>query len=607
MRKNGEFILAIICGILLALAWGWDSPILYVLSSMIGAIYKGKEALQVAKEEKKLDVNFLMLLAATGAISIGYWLEGNLLIFIFAMSGALESLTLAKSERDLSALLEMQPNEATRLSSDGEEIIELDQIQIGDRLLVRPNERVPMDGKVEKGRSEVNQASITGESVPKETAVGDEVYAGTLNGSGALEIKVTKLYEDTTFQKIIRLVEQVKHEVPKSQQKIERWEQWYVYGVLLITTLIGLYPLFGGGWSWDVAFYRAMIFLVVASPCAVVASIMPALLSATSRSANTGVLLKNGRILESLSQLKAIAIDKTGTLTKGELSVVRVMQEGDTEYFWQAVGAIEQLSNHPVAKALTSYASRQAIWVETVEDLQSNTGVGIEAIYQGKTWKIQKASAFAEVTEEWSRFVEEEATLGRTVLLVEQGGKIIGAISLEDEIREKARELIAGLKKMGIVPILLSGDQEIAATKMGHRLGIEETYGNLLPEEKMAKIGELKERYRTVAMLGDGVNDAPALALADVGIAMGQTGTDAALETADVILMKDQLPLVLQVIQTGQKVRKVVRQNLVFASLVILCLMISNFGEAITLPIGVIGHEGSTILVILNGLRLLRP
>lgn len=606
MRKNGELILAIICGVLLALAWGWDSWLLYALSSMIGAIYKGKEAIQVAREEKKLDVNFLMLLAATGAISIGYWLEGNLLIFIFAMSGALESLTLAKSERDLSALLEMQPNEATRLTLDGEEIIKLDQIKIGDHLLVRPNERIPMDGTVLKGRSEVNQASITGESVPKETTVGEEVYAGTLNGSGALEIKVTKLYKDTTFQKIIRLVEQVKQEVPKGQQKIDKWEQWYVYGVLFITTLIGLFPLFGGEWSWEVAFYRAMIFLVVASPCAVVASIMPALLSAMSRSANAGMLLKNGRVLESLSQLKAIAIDKTGTLTKGELSVVRVMQEGDPDHFWQAVGAIEQLSNHPVAKALTSYASSRVHWDVIAEELQSNTGVGVEAVYQGQVWKIQKASAFTEVPVQWSQFIEEEAACGRTVLLVERVEKIIGGISLEDEIREEASELIDGLKKIGVVPVLLSGDQEVAATMMGDRLGIAETYGNLLPEEKMTKIGELKERYRTVAMLGDGVNDAPALALAEVGIAMGQTGTDAALETADVILMKDQLPLVLQVIQTGKKVRKVVKQNLVFASFVIILLMISNFGGAITLPIGVVGHEGSTILVILNGLRLLR-
>lgn len=588
------------------------SVFFYILAYVIGGYFKAKEGITDTIHNKTLNVELLMVLAALGSAIIGYWEEGAILIFIFALSGALETYTMSKSRKEISALMSLQPEEAW-LIKDGKEVkVAVEKLQVGDHIFVKPGERIPADGCVIKGRTSVDQAAITGESIPVGKGLNDDVFAGTVNISGSITVEITKPSSETLFQKIITLVQNAESQKSPSQQFIDRFEGTYVKLVLAIVSLMLFLPHYIFGWSWNETFYRAMVLLVVASPCAVVASIMPATLSAISNGARKGILFKGGSHLESLGNLRAIAFDKTGTLTQGKPEVSHYLVKPDLEdekqKILQIVAAIEKHSNHPLAQAIVRFATTKNQYVPfELDSIEDVSGWGVKAFLNGETWKIGKRSFMdgniEEVIDEKQRsFLEEQ---GNTIVYIEKDQQVVAAFALKDIVREESKQAITNLQALGIEPIMLTGDNANTAKAIASEVGISHYIYECLPENKANEIRAIKEKYGLTAMVGDGINDAPALATADIGMAMGE-GTDAALETADVVLMKNDLTKISQAIHLSKRMNRIIKQNLVFSISVIILLVMSNFFQSIDLPLGVIGHEGSTILVILNGLRLLK-
>jgi Cd2+/Zn2+-exporting ATPase len=617
LKTHIELVFAIVSGLLIFAGWlllKFDSSTIaapiFVLAFLIGGYFKAKEGLEDTIAEKELNVEMLMIIAAIGAAIIGYWMEGAILIFIFALSGALETYTMNRSQKEISALMGIQPEEAVRIQGDSEERIHISKVEIGDHLLVKPGERIPSDGKIVSGESAIDEAAITGESIPLEKQKGDTVYAGTMNVNGSIVLEVTKPASETLFQKIINLVQNAQSEKSPSQQFMERFEGPYVKIVLLVVGLMMILPHFLLGWSWNETFYRAMILLVVASPCALVASIMPATLSAISNGARKGILFKGGVHLENLSHLKAIAFDKTGTLTKGkpEVTDVLVREDIDKKDFLFSVGSIESYSNHPLAQAITAYARKNSEQpLQRPEQLDDKAGWGVTGTIHQKKWMVGKAEFVGkDAALSFSNGAAEAlAREGKTVVYVKDENGIVGLIALKDVIRKETVEAIKRLQALDVQAIMLTGDSRSTAAAIASEAAIERYIAECLPEKKVESVKELKGEYSSVAMVGDGINDAPALATANVGIAMGE-GTDVALETADVVLMKNDLLKISEAIELSKRMNRIIKQNVIFSITVIMFLICSNFFQAIDLPFGVIGHEGSTILVILNGLRLLR-
>ncbi|NOU80202.1 cadmium-translocating P-type ATPase [Paenibacillus sp. LMG 31459] len=622
MISNTEMQAALGSGLMMLIAWaasGWSetiSVILYVISYSIGGWIKAKEGVETLVKERDLDVNLLMIAAALGAASIGYWNEGAMLIFIFALSGALESYTMERSKKDISSLLALKPATAVRIEQGAMNEVAIDLLAIGDLLLVRPGELIPADGKVCRGESSVNQASITGESLPVDKAAGSEVFAGTVNGEGPLYIEVTKSAENTLFAKIIRMVEEAENEVPDSQRFIKRLESIYARVVVASTALLITLPPFLLDWSWNNTFYKAMVFLVVASPCALVSSIMPAMLSAISKSARKGILFKGGVHLENMARTSVVAFDKTGTLTEGVPQVTDfIAGEGYGREELLAVSAsIEKLSGHPLAEAIVALAEAEQVELHTIEESKSITGWGIEGTINGQLWRIGKSNLLDDVdgavpqegSEHWRALRSRLEQEGKTVSLILAGDSIAGMIALQDTVRAQAETAVRKLQELGIKVAMLTGDREATARVIAGKTGVDLVFAGLLPEDKVSHIKALREQYGHVIMVGDGVNDAPALATATVGVGMGMKGSGAALEIADVVLMNDNIEEIASTIALARRTQRIVKQNMIFAVTVIATLMISNFVQGIALPFGVVGHEGSTILVILNGLRLLR-
>jgi Cd2+/Zn2+-exporting ATPase len=617
IKPHAELIAAILSGVFIAVGWlfnkydyGADSIIAYLLAFVIGGFAKAKEGIEETYENKELNVEMLMVFAAVGSAIIGYWTEGAVLIFIFAVSGALETYTMNKSHKEISSLMKLQPEEALLIQNGIEKRISVAMLKVGDEILVKPGERVPSDGTIIKGQTNIDEAAITGESMPVSKGDQDEVFAGTVNMTGSITVQVTKASEDTLFQKIIQLVQSAQSEKSPSQLFIERFEGTYVKAVLAVVLLMFFLPHFLLGWSWHESFYRAMILLVVASPCALVASIMPATLSAISNGAKHGILVKGGVHLENLSHLEAIAFDKTGTLTKGKPEVTEVIvKDGfEKEHLLWITASIENHSNHPLAQAIVKHAKRnikqELIHPDSLEDVP---GWGVKAEIRGEQWKIGKADFVGK--QEAAKFTnilaKDVASQGNTLVYVQMNESLIAMISLRDVVRDETKVAIDVLKKKGIYTVMLTGDSEKTARAIASESHVDHYIAECLPEEKVEQLRKLKEKFRTVAMVGDGINDAPALALANVGIAMGE-GTDVALETADVVLMKNDLPRIAEAIRLSERMNKIIKQNVVFSITVIMLLIASNFFRILDLPFGVIGHEGSTILVILNSLRLLK-
>jgi len=623
-KNHADVVAAALCGVLLLFGWftlqiGWVGLAFLLLPAayVIGGYESAREGLTTLFQEKELDVDLLMIVVALGAAGLGLWqreysfiVDGATLILIFAISGALEGYAMRRTERSIRSLMSLTADTARVLRDGQEALMPVSTLQVGDRLLVRPGELIPTDGVIQEGYSTLNEAAITGESMPVEKAIGDTVFAGTLNGHGALQLTVHQPPESSLIQRVIRLVEQAQTETPPSQQFIERFERGYAKVIVLAGILLALLPPFLLGWSWETTIYRALIFLVVASPCALMAATMPTLLSGIANGARQGILFKNGAQLELIGQVRAIAFDKTGTLTIGQPEVYKVIAAdgyAETDVL-QVAAALESSSEHPLGDAIVQAA--QGLQWTAATDVQASPGKGIVGTYHQQTVTVGNAN-FVHQTAQLSKTLIEAAQVleqdGKTVVWVAQGQQVMGLIAVADRLRPHVAETIARLRSLGIEQIvMLTGDNDRTAQSMAQPLGLDQVYANLLPEDKLHVIKRLQQQYQHVAMIGDGINDAPALAQASVGIAMGIAGSDVALETADIVLMSDRLEKLEQTITLSRRSQRVVKQNIVFAIGFILLLLLANFAGNITLPLGVIGHEGSTVLVTLSGLRLLK-
>jgi Cd2+/Zn2+-exporting ATPase len=629
-KEHGDTLAALICGLLLFLGWfalhlgalGW-AMLLLLAAYVIGGYESAREGLTTLFKEKELDVDLLMIVAAIGAASLGLWrreyhliIDGAILILIFAISGALEGYAIRRTERSIRSLMNLTPDTARIWHQGREELVPINQLQVGDEILVKPGELIPTDGLIVCGYSTLNQSAITGESLPVEKTVGEEVFAGTINGYGALKLKVHKPAASSLIQRVILLVKQAQTEAPPSQEFIEGFERRYALIIVSFGVLLTILPPFIWGWDWETTIYRALTFLVVASPCALMAAIMPTLLSAIANGARQGILFKNAAQLEKIGQVRAIAFDKTGTLTTGQLQVCQVIAHSEYSQanVLEIASALEAYSEHPIGKAIVQ-AAADLNWANANE-VQAIPGKGIVGIVKNQKVVVGNAAFIREhdaqlptALQNLAQSLEQE---GKTVVWVGQasegaGYQIIGAIAIADMLRAEAAVTITRLRKLGVEEIvMITGDNQQTADSVAQAVGIDRVYAELLPEDKLDVIKYLQKKYQIVAMVGDGINDAPALAQASVGIAMGVAGSDVALETADVVLMADKLEKIVAAMHLGRRSQSVVKQNIVVALGFILLLIIGNFLGNINLPIGVIGHEGSTVLVTLSGLRLLK-
>ena len=626
LKEHPDAVAAIACAILVFLGWqtlnlGWIGVALFILTAayVIGGFDSAREGLTTLVAEKELDVDLLMIVAALGAASLGLWrreyyliVDGAVLILIFAISGALEGYAMQRTERSIQGLMSLTTDTARVLLNGQEQTVAIAALKVGDQVLVKPGELVPTDGLVTEGTSTLNQASITGESIPVEKTVGDEVFAGTLNGNGALRLKIHQPPESSLIQRVIRLVQQAQNEAPPSQQFIERFERGYAKVIVIAGLLLATLPPFLFGWNWEDTVYRALIFLVVASPCALMASIMPTLLSGIANGARHGILFKNGAQLEMMGRVKAIAFDKTGTLTTGRLQVVHaVATQKSTDQLFRIAAALESLSEHPIGAAIVQAARQQNLtWAEAING-QAQAGQGITGMIDRQMAVVGKATFVQAQTKRVSNDLVEQSQQwesdGKTVVWVAYGGEFLGMIAVADTVRPGAAQAISRLKRLGVEQIvMLTGDNSRTAHSIAEQIGVDQVYAELLPEDKVDVIRQLQKQYQTVAMVGDGINDAPALAQASVGIAMGTAGSDVALETADIVLMADRLEQLEHAIRLGRRSQSIVKQNIVFALGFIGVLLLLNFAGKMSLPLGVLGHEGSTVVVTLSGLRLLR-
>lgn len=616
-EQHGAMLTTVVSAVLAIGAWqagmrGWSNmevP-LYIAAYVTGGYRKAWEGLQTLIVDRDLDVDLLMVIAAIGAASIGYWQDGAILIFIFALSGVLEGYTLEKTNHDIRSIMKLRPEKALVLRGTEQLQVRVEDLRAGDVVLTKPGERIAADGIIQDGYSAIDQSSITGESIPVDKGAGDEVYAGTVNGQGALRIEVTKQAEATLLARIIRLVQEAQSEMTPSQLFVERFEGIYaklVVGTAIVLLLV-LPSLFN--FTWEAAIYRTMIFLVVASPCALVSSIMPAVLSAISNGARQGILFKGGVHLENSGEIKVVAFDKTGTLTEGKPQVTGIISFGaqSENEVLRCTAALETLSEHPIARAIVETAKARGLELPTASKLQAVPGAGIHGMVQDTEFRIGNIDCLQQksMPAEQEQVIEQLEKQGKTIIYVQSAGVLQGLLAIQDSLRPQAKAAVRALRQRGIKVVMLTGDKLSTARALGVEAGVDEVYAGLYPEQKVQIIKELTARDGKVAMVGDGVNDAPALAAASVGIAMGAAGTDVALETANVVLMADDITKVAEVVALGRRTGKVVKQNLAFAMAVVVALVAGTFFDNVTLPLGVIGHEGSTLLVIASGLRLLR-
>jgi cation-transporting P-type ATPase J len=607
------FLIALPLQLTGAPAWAWGP--LYALTYAAGGWEPGWAGLQ-ALREKTLDVDLLMVVAALGAAAIGQVMDGALLIVIFATSGALEALATARTADSVRGLLDLAPATATRIEADGTEaIVAVEELTVGDTVLVRPGERIGADGRVLDGASDVDQATITGEPLPAAKEPGDEVFAGTLNGTGALRVRVERDASDSVIARIVRMVEEASETKAPTQLFIEKVEQRYSLGMVTATLAVFLVPLaFGAALTGSLL--RAMTFMIVASPCAVVLATMPPLLSAIANAGRHGVLVKSAVVMERLGEIDAVALDKTGTLTEGTPRVtdIRPLANSglnETELLTLAAAA-EHPSEHPLARAVVAAAHEKGLALPVAEDFDSTPGIGVRAAVGGR--KIAVGAPARLLTAETDPRPGTAAVVaaeleegGRTAVLVTVDGTPAGLLGIADRLRPDAAATVTSLTSLtGTTPRLLTGDNPRAAAHLAAQVGIEDVRAGLLPEHKVSAVRELGDTGRRVMMVGDGVNDAPALAAAHTGVAMGRAGSDLALETADAVVVRDELTTIPTVVSLSRRARGLVVQNLVIAAVFIAGLVVWDLAGHLPLPLGVAGHEGSTVIVGLNGLRLLR-
>lgn len=550
------------------------------------------------------NTHLLMGLAALGAMAIGQFQEAALLILIFAGAHFLEDYAEAKSKKEMTSLLAMQPQEARLLAEDGTvTIVPVQDLVVGDRVQVLNGAQIPIDGQIVSGQAVINEAMINGESMPQEKSAGDRVYAATLNGNSSFVMRVTSLADETTFAKILGLVKEAQAKQSPVASQIQRLEPVYVKGALLFTVLYALVVTLWGSLSLHEVAYRTLVMLIALSPCALAASAIPATLSALSNLAKQGVLVKGGSHLHQVSGLSTIAFDKTGTLTQGRPQVTDTLLSAEAEQLLAVWVSMERQANHPLAQAIVvHYASLPVLDLE----VSNQMGQGLYADYRGRSYQVAKPTAFEAVASGYEIQRRDWESQGKTVVYLAQNQEVLGAVALMDIAKEDARQTLDYFKQVGVKTVMLTGDAELTGQAIGQQLGIQYVQAQVMPDQKAEEIRKLMDKHEMVAMVGDGVNDAPALASASLGIAMGQ-GTDVAMETADVILVRDQLQSLSYLHRLAKKHDRIIWQNIGFSMLVVLALVIMNVGQVSNIALSVVGHEGSTLLVILNGLRLLVP
>lgn len=554
------------------------------------------------------NLHILMTLAAIGAVIIGEYMEAALLILIFAGAHFLEHYAENKSNQEITNLIKINPTKARRLTENGEsEIVDVSELKIGDHLSILNGDQIPTDGIVFSGSSSVDQSSITGESIPVKKTTGDDLYGSTINGDGTLVMEVTKDSSDTVIAKVIELVSQTQSNMSKTAAFIKKIEPKYVTIVFLLTPIFFLLGLYVFQWSTYDSFYRTMVFLIATSPCAIAVTDIPATLSAISNLAKHGVLFKGGAYLSNLSDVTAVAFDKTGTLTTGRPVVTETYFGNDVTKeqqvkFEEVIVSMESKSNHPLAQAILDHYSDLT---PTELEVENIIGVGLIATSGENIYKIGKPSSYHVIPEDIKRQTEAYELEGKTVVYFGTEEKVLALLAIQDTPKETSKEAIQYFKDNNIHTIMLTGDAKLTGQAIGRQLGIDEVRGNIMPDEKAIIISELKETYPVMAMLGDGVNDAPALVTADVGIAMGE-GTDIAIDVADGVLMKNDLSKLTYAHKLAKKLRKIVWQNIFIALAVVIILVVLNIFGQMSMTFAVIFHEGSTLAVILNGLRLLK-
>lgn len=613
---------AVLCGALGLAAYALQGrPLaipLYALAYLAGAWFTVHEIWELL-QKRALDVHFLMLTVALGSAAIGAWAEGAVLLFLFSFSGALEHYAMGRTQREIRSLFKTAPKVAIVVDAGGGEVsVPVEEVRPGMRLRIKPGEQFPVDGEVVKGRTAADESNLTGESVPVDKSVGEAVLAGTMNLWGAVEVSVLRPAQESALQKIIHLIREAQHLKAPSQRFTDRFGTGYTYLILGLSLLMFLVWWLGFGLAPFVstaagtsAFYRAMTLLVVASPCALVLSIPSAVLAAIAWAARRGILFRGGAAVERLAEVDVVALDKTGTLTTGELKVERVesFPAGREREVAELAYSLERLSTHPLARAISLYGKQQALRVLEVDHFESVTGLGLKARRAGgavllgrREWLLQDGAG-APAARRWLEAVAPTEGSYSEVWLADD--ELVGRVLLRDDIRPQAGEVAEELRREGLRTVVLTGDRRANAEHLKAQLHLDDVRSELKPEQKVAVIRSLADEGKRVAMVGDGVNDAPSLAAAHVGVAMGARGSDAALEQAEVVLMHDRLENFLIAFQLSQRARKVIRQNLVISLGTVAVLVLGALLGGIPLTVGVMGHEGSTVVVVMNSLRLL--
>jgi cation-transporting P-type ATPase J len=589
---------------------GWVSWTLFLACYVTGGWEPGWAGLQ-ALRNKSLDVDLLMVAAAIGAAAIGQVLDGGLLIVIFAISGALEAVATHRTAESVRGLLDLAPDHATRLTETGEQSVPTATLGIGDVILVRPGERIGADGQVLDGTSDVDQATITGEGMAVVKSVGDEVFAGTANGTGALRVRVSRLAHDSAVARIVTMVQQASTTKAKTQLFIEQIEQRYSIGMVTATVALFVIPLLFGA-ALQPTLLRAMTFMIVASPCAVVLATMPPVLSAMANAGRHGVLVKSAVVMEQLGQVTRVAFDKTGTLTEGTPRVadIRVLPEAgvDKAELLALAAAAENPSEHPLARAVVTAAQEAGVPLRHVEQFTSAPGSGVSAQLDGRLVEVGSPTHLGGATggHPAVAIVADLEASGRTTVVVRLDTRPVGVLGIADQLRAGGADTVTAITALtGAGPLLLTGDNPRAAAALATEAGITDVRAGVLPQDKVGAVRALQAQGQRVMLIGDGVNDAPALAAAHTGIAMGRAGCDLALDTADAVIVCDDLATVPAVIALSRRARRLVIANLVIAATFITGLAIWDLAGILPLPLGVLGHEGSTVIVGLNGLRLL--
>ncbi|MDE1171749.1 MAG: heavy metal translocating P-type ATPase [Verrucomicrobium sp.] len=596
----------------------WSADIAFGVAIVAGGWFVVPKAIRVLGR-LSLDMNVLMTVAVAGALAIHQWSEGAAVTFLFALSELLEAFSLTRARRAVQSLMKLTPEVALLKNGDAFEEVPVEEVPVGATITVKSGQRIPLDGKIVAGDSSVDQAPITGESMPVAKKAGDEVYAGTINGSGSLDIETTKAYRDTTIAKIIHLVEEAQSQKAPSQRFVDRFARIYTPAVMVAALLVILIPPLAFGGEWLTWFYRGLVLLVIACPCALVISTPVSVVSGLTAMARRGVLIKGGAVLEAVGKIRALAVDKTGTITEGKPRVTRIVRwkaEDDAQVV-RIAAAIDTHSEHPLAQAVVAYATEQKIAFPRAEQYQAQSGRGAEAVVEGHRYFVGNHRFTHELgvcspdLEEKLAEIEGEA---QSVVIVGHRphdgcqGEILGILAVGDAIRENAREAIDILHRAGVNPVvMLSGDNQRTASAIARQAGIDEAHGDLLPDQKIEYVKKLIAAHQFVGMVGDGVNDAPAMAAATVGIAMGAAGTDTAIETADMALMQDDLTKVAEAIRLGRRTVRVIQFNIGFAlALKAVFLVLAVLGYT-SLWLAILADTGATLLVVMNAMRLLRP